>query len=88
MPAALARRQNAAGRALLDCVAPGKFGGDEPLSKPSLGGHLDALYAHSDDGVRRELVCLSWAASITQGHKHEGWSFAEGLRFGLEESAA
>ena len=30
---------------------------------------------------RSELVCLSWAASVLQAHKHKpGWSYARALQ--------
>jgi hypothetical protein len=42
----------------------------------------------SDRKTRDEWACLSWAASLKQGHKREGWTFRETIDFALEQSVA
>ena len=34
------------------------------------------------------LVCLSWAASVMQGHKNEQWTLPQALDFAFELSVA
>src|SRR5262249_4061237 len=74
---------------LFQCVAPaGPYARmSDPLVDGQAGRVLDALYAKSNAAEQRMLVCLSWAGSIEQGHKDEGWGLAQALRFGFEPSA-
>ncbi len=37
---------------------------------------------------RKTLVCLSWAASVLQGHKRESWGYGGALDYALEDSVA
>jgi len=89
-PEQLERSQNDRARRLLDCIAPDRFPGQSPLhSYPDLGASLDRLYAAGGESpVKRDLVCLSWAASIAQGHKADGWTMEQALRFAFSPSAA
>jgi hypothetical protein len=41
----------------------------------------------SDPLPLEDLVCLSWAASILQSHKAQGWDFDQALRFMAESDA-
>lgn len=42
----------------------------------------------SEDGdLQTDLVCLSWAASVLQGHKHAGWTLHLGAKLGLQPLA-
>lgn len=76
-------------RALLQCVCSEMSCGLDasqpyPLDDPRLFEHLDRLNA--DPGHRKELVCLSWAASVLQGHKKQGWSYAQALLYAFDRS--
>jgi hypothetical protein len=49
---------------------------------------FDELYRTASETTKRELVCLSWAASIMQGHKKQRWALKQAARFGFDASAA
>jgi hypothetical protein len=57
---------------------------DDPRLYEKLDKEIERLWAATDS--RNELVCLARAAAILQGHKREGWGFAEALLFSVESA--
>lgn len=45
-------------------------------------------WAQRNDQTRRKFVCLSWAASVLQGHKGDAWRYVDAVRCLGERSAA
>lgn len=65
--------------------------GDKPLESVEnpdelLGLHCDDEKAECRDR-RTDLVCLSWAASLLQGHKHAGWTLDLSAKLGHQPLA-
>jgi hypothetical protein len=82
LPEQRARHQTDAEH-LLSCVRDSDWPKD-PLNDPNpyrwIGQNCDAadqdcMALSKNDEFQQTLVCLAWAASIYQGHKHEGWNF-------------
>jgi hypothetical protein len=79
------RQQEREAKALLQCIC--REGVCSPPPRPlSNDGYVEVLrtaLAHEDRA--RELVCLAWAASATQGHKNTGMSLGEALRCAFDD---
>ena len=88
-PAEIKENQQPRARRLLQCIGMENVP-QEPLSNnpglwTELDGHiLEAFQSRPTD--RKKLVCLSWAASVLQGHKHDFWGFTGALDYSMEDS--
>ena len=45
--------------------------------------YMDTVYKKLDER-KRELVCLSWAGSVLQSYKHQGWRWNRALAYGFD----
>ncbi|HEU5076395.1 MAG TPA: hypothetical protein VFU02_19520, partial [Polyangiaceae bacterium] len=51
------------------------------------GDDAECKQRGEDGDLQTDLVCLSWAASVLQGHKHSGWTLHLGAKLGLQPLA-
>ncbi len=60
------------------------------LGLPAMSDALDpenyTAFSRADPILHRQLVCVSWAASLLQGNKRSGWRYVDALRT-LQEKA-
>lgn len=87
-PDQLAAAQRKSATSLLKCVFRGRSGvsvPENPLFDEWVYPLLDAMAR--EPAREPELVCLSWAASVLQGHKQNGWRYNHALAMSLEQAA-
>ncbi|MGH9884390.1 MAG: hypothetical protein ACREBE_02605, partial [bacterium] len=76
-----------------DAEAPGipiagecaPLGDDDPLDDDVFATRIAQRVEHGGDDARKELACLSWAASALQQHKAQGMTFASALRCAFDD---
>ena len=87
-PEQLAVAQRKSATRLLKCVFRGRANvtvPENPLVDEWVFPILDAMA--NESAHEPELVCLSWAASVFQGHKQNGWRYNHALAMSLERAA-
>lgn len=61
------------------------IGDADPLDDDVFAARIAQRLEHGGDEARKELACLSWAASALQQHKARGMTFASALRCAFDD---
>lgn len=79
-PEAMTEHQRNIAKTLHECLGM-------PAQAEPMDPEMYTLAARQNPKLRERMICFSWAASILQSHKADGWRYIDGLRAVQERTA-
>jgi hypothetical protein len=74
-------------KAVVDCMHVTPVPGKDALRSPDIYARIAETCSSAGGKCEEQLVCLAWAASVFQGHKHDGWTLGAALDLAFQELA-
>lgn len=74
-------------KAVVDCIHAMPDPGKDVLRRPDIHERIAETCSRVGGECPEQLVCLAWAASVFQGHKHDGWTLGAALDLAFQELA-